>query len=186
MHHQRYSNLLRAAGAMPDWPNGAPFRPMPVHKESFTRSEDAVTDEGFFEGRQMPNGSYGSLPVLVNLNLSSRFSVTTTSTNEYIEVDFPSQYGYNELDCESSTWETVRGAERHFCLNIPPPPERRRRSESALPLSPLPPPSPSPPALIPSSRVDASTTKVGKNDEDGWVCVEVEHRVVHRVEHNIV
>ncbi|KZT64756.1 hypothetical protein DAEQUDRAFT_769398 [Daedalea quercina L-15889] len=239
---QRYSNMLRAAGGWTGGHSGMPFRPMSAHKESSSQCDDCVSDEGFFEGRQLPSGSYASVPVLVDMNLSSRFSVTTTSTNTYIEVDFPSEYGYDEdkysqLDYEASSWETVRGMDRHFCLNVPPPDRRRRlrkrtlptpssptveskpaspqsvlsrkrfnhgRSDSAPltptsptlrtwpPRPPTPPPSPSLPTTLKRKASHARAKmmnrlqKVGKNPEDGWVCVDVEQRVVHRVEHNIV
>jgi len=247
MQH-RYSNALRAAGRRTSGVNRTPFRPMPVHKESFSHSDDAVTDEGFFEGRQLPNGSYASLPVLVNLNLNSRFSVTTTSTNQYIEVDFPSELGYNKDNhdkhdpfvSEMSSWQTVHGVDRQFCLNVIPPerprPRRLRKRSAPIPsptqsvpasphsvlsrrrfnhgapdMSPCSPttpssptqrvwpprpPTPPPPPSLPTTlkrkasvaraKVMERLQKVGKNDEDGWVCVEVEQRVVHRVEHNIV
>ncbi|KAI0715546.1 hypothetical protein C8Q72DRAFT_891643 [Fomitopsis betulina] len=251
---RKYSNALRAAGGWTGGPDGVPFRPLHAHKESYD-SDDTVTDEGFFEGSYLPNASCGSLPVLVNLNLKSRFSVTTTSTNRYVEVDFPSEFiPYDSTKCaplvsEASSWQTVRGADP-FCSNVrPPAPDRPRRllrkrtnlppppspsptepkpasPQSVLarkrfnhgkfdvPVSPSPSPSPSPtqarkacqwprPLTPPPTHslpmalkrkasharakmMDRLGQVVGKNDEDGWVCVEVEQRVVHRVAHNIV
>ncbi|OSX63795.1 hypothetical protein POSPLADRAFT_1074150 [Postia placenta MAD-698-R-SB12] len=116
-----------------------PFKRMPVRFERPSWSRDSVTDEGFFEGRQLPTGSYASLPVFVNLNLNSAFSVTTTSTNNYVEVDFPPSREPTlgprkpaaRADDESSwAWETLHGVDQAFCLNIPPP-ERPRRLKKA-------------------------------------------------------
>ncbi|EPS93917.1 hypothetical protein FOMPIDRAFT_1033536 [Fomitopsis schrenkii] len=246
---QKYLNALRAAGGRIGGPTGVPLRPLHAHKESYD-SDDTVTDEGFFEGSYLPNASCGSLPVLVNLNLKSRFSVTTTSTNRYVEVDFPSEFipydnaKYTPLVSGASSWQTVRGANRQFCLNVPPSSNRPRRllrkrtnlpptpspspiepkpaspqsvlarkrfnhGKSDVPASPSPSPSPTrvrrawprPPTPPPmpslpktlkrkasharAKMMDRLGLVVGKNDEDGWVCVEVEQRVIHRVAHNI-
>lgn len=57
----------------PGWSSGIAFKRMPVRFDDtpWSSSGDSVTDEGFFEGRQLPTGSYASLPVFVNLNLVS-------------------------------------------------------------------------------------------------------------------
>ena len=175
----------------------------------------------------------------------SRFSVTTTSTNRYVEVDFPSEFipydspKYAPLPSEASSWQTVRGGDRQFCLNVPPLDRPRRllrkrtntpptpspspvepkpaSPQSVLarkrfnhgkadvppaspsssrarrlwpPRPPTPPPSPSLPKTLKrkasharAKMMDRLGQVVGKNDEDGWVCVDVEQRVVHRVAH---
>ncbi|KAI0945796.1 hypothetical protein AcW1_001936 [Taiwanofungus camphoratus] len=215
----------------------APFKRLPIYVESPSTSsssepsvmQESVTDEGFFEGRQLPTGSYGSLPVFVNLNLvsystlspypltptgsqSSAFSVTTTSTNNYVEVDFPSDESWaKQPSDDSSSWETLHGIDRAFCFNIPPPERRRRlkkwRSEGSSPTTPA-----SPAEVLarqhynhvqplgPTSRCAISRKKsiarakalldrLGKcvkNEEDGWVCVEVTHKVTHKVARHVV
>ncbi|KAI0747244.1 hypothetical protein C8Q80DRAFT_1104792 [Daedaleopsis nitida] len=87
-----------------------------------------VTDEGFFEDRRLTTGTFGTAPVLVEVNLSSAFSVTTTSTSRYVEVDHPSQA--EQYSCERtcvdsastahfSSWSTLRDADRQICFNVP-------------------------------------------------------------------
>ncbi|KAI0703325.1 hypothetical protein C8Q76DRAFT_632341 [Earliella scabrosa] len=89
-----------------------------------------VTDEGFFEDRRLTTGTFGSAPVLVEVNLSSAFSVTTTSTSRYVEVDHPSQA--EQYSCEKtcvnssrassarmSAWSTLRDVDRQICFNVP-------------------------------------------------------------------
>ena len=68
---QRYSNALRSVGGWMGGNKGMPFRPMATHKKSQSECDDCVLDEGFFEGRQLPNGSFASLPVLVGMNMVS-------------------------------------------------------------------------------------------------------------------
>jgi len=205
-------------GYQPGWAGGAPFKRLPVRFERSPRSrfEDYVSDEGFFEGRQLPTGSYASLPVFVNLNMRSAFSVTTTSTTNYVEVDFPPDLESRKaFEDDTSSWETVRGVDRAFCLNVPPP-ERTRRLKKAraepkpVPLSPARPaevlarthynhvePSGTPSSPTSSmrrktsvARAKALLDRLGKcvkhEDEEGWVCVEVKQKVTHKVAHNIV
>jgi len=72
-------------------------------------------DSGFFEEVPLTatGGSHFSAPLLVNLNLKSAFSMTTTSTTNYVDVDRPSvcQSGHhhrNEACDASEVWSTLR------------------------------------------------------------------------------
>ncbi|KAI0784042.1 hypothetical protein C8Q75DRAFT_810388 [Abortiporus biennis] len=78
-------------------------------------------DSGFFEEEPLTatRGSYYSAPILVNLNLKSAFSVTTTSTTNYVTVDRPSvcqsgHHHYSRYDSDGTTvhqsdiWSTLR------------------------------------------------------------------------------
>ncbi|PIL26884.1 hypothetical protein GSI_11064 [Ganoderma sinense ZZ0214-1] len=131
-------------------------------------SSDEVTDEGFFEDRRLTTGTLGSAPVLVEVNLSSAFSVTTTSTDRYVEVDHPSQaeaYSYEQRSqrthyqrhsqqplmkgkpsnasvISESAWSTLRDVERNICFNVPLEIGRRLKKTR----SPRRSPSPTPPA----------------------------------------
>ncbi|RPD53453.1 hypothetical protein L227DRAFT_589329 [Lentinus tigrinus ALCF2SS1-6] len=87
-----------------------------------------VTDEGFFEDHRLTAGTFGTAPVMVEVNLSSAFSVTTTSTSRYVEVDHPSQaeqysceqtFVNSEPSVHESAWSTLRDAERNICFNVP-------------------------------------------------------------------
>ncbi|TFK81587.1 hypothetical protein K466DRAFT_333897 [Polyporus arcularius HHB13444] len=113
-----------------------------------------VTDEGFFEDHRLTTGSFGTAPVMVEVNLSSAFSVTTTSTSRYVEVDEPSQA--EQYSCErtyvnsapsvhESAWSTLRDAERNICFNVPL--EFGRRLKKHRP-SRSPPPGPADPAEV--------------------------------------
>ncbi|KAI0826332.1 hypothetical protein BC629DRAFT_1587152 [Irpex lacteus] len=89
-------------------------------------------DEGFFE--EMPNtagtGDFSTPPVLVNLNLKSHFSMTTTSTTGYVDVDTPSTYSYATSLQEispSEAWSTVHGLDYESYSNRRKPAERGRR-----------------------------------------------------------
>ncbi|KAI0360286.1 hypothetical protein OH77DRAFT_668128 [Trametes cingulata] len=92
-----------------------------------------VTDEGFFEDQRVTRGTFGTAPVLVDVNLSSAFSVTTTSTSRYVEIDHPrseERHHYRphtlrerERDCaqsqHESSWTTLRDVQRDICFNVP-------------------------------------------------------------------
>ncbi|KAI0366079.1 hypothetical protein BV20DRAFT_689795 [Pilatotrama ljubarskyi] len=94
-----------------------------------------VTDEGFFEDQRVTRGTFGTAPVLVDVNLSSAFSVTTTSTSRYVEIDHPrseERQHYRpqtlrererECDCaqsqRESSWTTLRDVQRDICFNVP-------------------------------------------------------------------
>ncbi|EIW51679.1 uncharacterized protein TRAVEDRAFT_75701 [Trametes versicolor FP-101664 SS1] len=133
----------------------------------------AVTDEGFFEDNRLTRGTCGTAPVLVDVNLSSAFSVTTTSTSRYVEIDHPRSDDDGQptprtlRECDGaasqheSTWTTLRDVQRDICFNVPLEVGRRLKkprsqqpsqpsshvaSTSSSPLPPLPPPSPSSPA----------------------------------------
>ncbi|KZT07853.1 uncharacterized protein LAESUDRAFT_86628 [Laetiporus sulphureus 93-53] len=185
---------------------GMQWKCMPVPRNGSPccgSDEDHVTDEGFFEARHMCADDGSSIPVLVNLNLQSAFSVTTTSTNNYIEVDFPSDF---EMTGDGqSSWETLYDADNHFCMNMPSMEGRRRlrkprsppRPPSTLPADPAevlarqqynhlhpsgtPPPSPASTLRKKASiaKARALLDKLGKivknesGDESGWVCVDV-------------
>jgi len=200
----------------------ATHKRLPVRFETpWAGCEDAVSDEGFFEGGQMATGSYASLPVFVNLNMSSAFSVTTTSTNNYVEVDFPpSESDPSKYEDDASSWETLHGVDRAYCLNVPPPQRRRRLKKprvdtkiaSKSPASPaevlarehynhaspsstpLPSPCSSPTSTLSRkmsvARAKALLDRLGKctrrEDEEGWVCVEVKQKVTQQVARNIV
>ncbi|TBU28306.1 hypothetical protein BD311DRAFT_778406 [Dichomitus squalens] len=124
-----------------------------------------VTDEGFFEDRRLTTGTLGTAPVLVEFNLSSAFSVTTTSTSRYVEVDHPSQA--ETYSCEhrsqrtqvhrqsqpplvkekaesvgESAWSTLRDAERNICFNVPLEIGRRLKKQRSPRRSSSPPASP--------------------------------------------
>ena len=152
-------------------------------------SSDEVTDEGFFEDRRLTTGTLGSAPVLVEVNLvrfracltvlshaltytralqSSAFSVTTTSTDRYVEVDHPSQaeaYSYEQRSqrthyhqrhsqqplmkgkpgsvISESAWSTLRDVERNICFNVPLEIGRRlKKTRSSPRRSPTPPADP--------------------------------------------
>ncbi|PCH44621.1 hypothetical protein WOLCODRAFT_105397 [Wolfiporia cocos MD-104 SS10] len=197
------------------WVGGIPLRCIPIRFEpSKSDDDESVTDEGFFEGRQLPTGSYASLPVFVDLQFHSAFSVTTTSTTNYVAVDFPEELtGYAFLD-DMESWETVRGVDRSFCMNSPPFERKRRlrkirvigpRPTSTRPASPEEvlsreqynhmhpagtPPSPSIKRKGSIARARELLDKLGKcvknEDDDGWVCVEVTQKVTHKVAHNIL
>ncbi|CCM00453.1 uncharacterized protein FIBRA_02486 [Fibroporia radiculosa] len=178
--------------------------------------DESISDEGFFEGRQLPSGSFASLPVFVDVNMSSAFSVTTTSTNNYVEVDFPSVLEAKEdsefLTDGASSWETLVGVDRTLCLNVRPVADRGRRLRKVrVDSKPTtgPPASPAEvlsraqynhvrPSKTPSSsitrkpsiaRAKALLDRLGKcvkHDDDGWVCIEVTQKVTQKVTHNIV
>ncbi|KAH9848952.1 hypothetical protein C2E23DRAFT_738204 [Lenzites betulinus] len=96
-------------------------------------SDKTVTDEGFFEAHRLTRGTFGSAPVLVDVNLSSAFSVTTTSTSRYVEIDHPrsdderhyspsplrERNGDGAESQHESTWTTLRDVERDICFNVP-------------------------------------------------------------------
>ncbi|KAI0694496.1 hypothetical protein BC835DRAFT_1415253 [Cytidiella melzeri] len=88
------------------------------------------SDDGFFE--EMPltagTGTFSSPPVLVNLNLKSTFSMTTTSTTGYVDIDTPSVYSYTttvRATTPSEAWSTIHGYNFQSCPNRPP--DRGRR-----------------------------------------------------------
>ncbi|KAI0074238.1 hypothetical protein K474DRAFT_81723 [Panus rudis PR-1116 ss-1] len=64
-------------------------------KDGVVERDEASSDEGFFEEAcfTATGQSFGSTPVLVNLNLKSTFSMTTTSTTNYVHVRVPSISG---------------------------------------------------------------------------------------------
>ncbi|KAI1784645.1 hypothetical protein LXA43DRAFT_196117 [Ganoderma leucocontextum] len=132
--------------------------------EVYEDSESSdVTDEGFFEDRRLTTGTLGSAPVLVEVNLSSAFSVTTTSTDRYVEVDHPSQaeaYSYEQRSqrthCQrqsqqplfkgkpssinsEAAWSTLRDVERNICFNVPLEFGRRLKKQRSPRRSPTPP-----------------------------------------------
>ncbi|KAI0646727.1 hypothetical protein C8Q79DRAFT_926603 [Trametes meyenii] len=85
-----------------------------------------VTDEGFFEDHRLTRNTFGTAPVLVDMNLSSAFSVTTTSTSRYIEVDhppteesLPPPRAPRPQSQHESTWTTIRDVQRDICFNVP-------------------------------------------------------------------
>ncbi|GBE89331.1 hypothetical protein SCP_1503390 [Sparassis crispa] len=108
-----------------------------IETATVTDRGDPVVDEGFCESvRLTSRGSFGTAPVLVDLNLKSAFSVTTTSTTNYVEVDFPPDTesalacagGAAPHDAEvrsSSSWTALNGLER-FCFTAPFEQQRRR------------------------------------------------------------
>ncbi|KAI0699033.1 hypothetical protein C8T65DRAFT_710057 [Cerioporus squamosus] len=125
------------------------------HREEYMDSARSdVTDEGFFEDHRLTTGTFGTAPVMVEVNLSSAFSVTTTSTSRYVEVDEPSQA--EQYSCErtyvnsapsvhESAWSTLRDAERNICFNVPL--EIGRRLKKHRP-SRSPPPGPADPSEV--------------------------------------
>ncbi|OBZ78472.1 hypothetical protein A0H81_02801 [Grifola frondosa] len=172
--------------------------------EAYTNShesEDTVKDEGFCEGRRLTSCTYTTAPVIVDLNLSSAFSVTTTSTSRYIEVDYPSTIADNgpENALNEDEWSTLADADRAFCFNIPL--ERRRRlrkprtpsrsSTGSLPADPA-------EVLAREQYNHASSTSSERSprrsatltkailqrlakgrkhvDDERWVCIEVKHK----------
>ncbi|KAI0824979.1 hypothetical protein BC628DRAFT_1410726 [Trametes gibbosa] len=95
-------------------------------------SDRTVTDEGFFEAHRLTRGTFVPAPVLVDVNLSSAFSVTTTSTSRYVEIDPPraddrdqsphllrERNGDGADSQHESTWTTLRDVERDICFNVP-------------------------------------------------------------------
>ncbi|KAH9887397.1 hypothetical protein C8Q73DRAFT_263031 [Cubamyces lactineus] len=92
-------------------------------------SDETFTDEGFYEGQCLTHAALGATPVLVDVNLSSAFSVTTTSTSRYVEVDYPrpdshtqATHGQGQDGAQSqheSSWTTLRDVERDICFNVP-------------------------------------------------------------------
>ena len=110
-----------------------------------------IDDEGFYEERRFTSGTFGTAPVLVNLNLVSKeapfdssfltrlilqkstFSISTTSTSNYVEVDLPpSETPFlnpeivpaNEISAASS-WCTLSIADQQYRSRVPT--EQRRR-----------------------------------------------------------
>ncbi|KAI0777843.1 hypothetical protein BD413DRAFT_610134 [Trametes elegans] len=115
-------------------------------------SDKTVTDEGFYEDRRITHGTLGTPPVLVDVNLSSAFSVTTTSTSRYVEIDHPrteSPACQSRPSCDSeqsragSSWTTLRDVQRDICFNVPLEIGRRLRKPRSTP-TPDPPPTPTP------------------------------------------
>ncbi|KAI0088918.1 hypothetical protein BDY19DRAFT_156824 [Irpex rosettiformis] len=102
------------------------------NKPSTSNRGSTPDDEGFFE--EMPDtagtGDFSTPPVLVNLNLESHFSMTTTSTTGYVDVETPSTYSYASSLQEispSEAWSTLRGLDYESCPNRRKPAERGRR-----------------------------------------------------------
>ncbi|KAH9948056.1 hypothetical protein B0H21DRAFT_850536 [Amylocystis lapponica] len=188
-----------------------------VQTATVVSERDSVTDEGFCEARPAPAQRLGVAPIHVNLNLKSAFSVTTTSTNNYVEVDFPSTMmscarPRNAPSC--SSWSSLRDVNHALYYTVPcARPRRLRKARSDTP-----PPGPADPAEVlartdynhvrprggsspspsPTSvcrrnsiaRARRALTKLGRcgkhEDEDGWVCVDVTHKVKQRVVQDIV
>ncbi|KAI0634648.1 hypothetical protein C8Q77DRAFT_1053865 [Trametes polyzona] len=107
--------------------------PPPCRRPNSAGSDKTVTDEGFFEANpRLTRGTFGTAPVLVDVNLSSAFSVTTTSTSRYVEIDHPrseertirarplgERNGDGAESQHESTWTTLRDVERDICFNVP-------------------------------------------------------------------
>ncbi|OSD02526.1 hypothetical protein PYCCODRAFT_1367344 [Trametes coccinea BRFM310] len=114
-----------------------------VRRAECADSDKTVTDEGFYEDHRLTHGTLGTAPVLVDVNLSSAFSVTTTSTSRYVEIDHPKPEesrspGRSPLGAPSeheSTWTTLRDVERDICFNVPLETGRRLRKPRSPPLS---------------------------------------------------
>ncbi|OCH89142.1 hypothetical protein OBBRIDRAFT_38750 [Obba rivulosa] len=114
-------------------------RSPPSSSSQGSSTTQTVSDEGFFEGRRRgPHDTYENTPVFVNVGgLKSAFSVSSTSTTNYIEVDFPTGVSYIDsqhmapqapgvdADSCSSSWLTVREIDHAFCY--PHPMQRGRR-----------------------------------------------------------
>ncbi|KAJ7510673.1 hypothetical protein B0H11DRAFT_1955695, partial [Mycena galericulata] len=89
---------------------------------------DDVSDEGFFEG----GGRFSLMEETNEGNMSSAFSVTTTSTSNYINVE-------KEMDDETSTaWSALEAPNtpsysRLLCTVPPPPSNRRLRKTRPVP-----------------------------------------------------
>ncbi|KAK7685110.1 hypothetical protein QCA50_011949 [Cerrena zonata] len=77
-------------------------------------------DEGFFEDACMTATarSFGSMPVLVNLNLKSKFSVSSTSTTNYVHVFPPSIFDDQESTVAGPSTQSPQ------LPRTPPPPPR--------------------------------------------------------------
>ncbi|KAJ7166564.1 hypothetical protein C8R43DRAFT_986350 [Mycena crocata] len=102
-------NANRYVSCFQDLDDGFSFDPRTSFAHKWMRGgketvRDDVSDEGFFEGGQY-KGQYGGrrysgMDGGNEVNMSSSFSVTTTSTSNYITVE-------NEMDDESSTWSAL-------------------------------------------------------------------------------
>ncbi|KAH9930412.1 uncharacterized protein BXZ73DRAFT_101786 [Epithele typhae] len=131
-------------------------------------SDSDVTDEGFCEVLRLARRSGSSRSWEHVNNMSSAFSVTTTSTDQYIEVDLPPWLAANpptpsltpgsrrhrrlhpvdSAACStaaSTAWSTLRDADRQICFNVPLATGRRLKKTRA-------PRTPSPPPPLPASR----------------------------------
>ncbi|KAI0341307.1 hypothetical protein BDW22DRAFT_289233 [Trametopsis cervina] len=91
---------------------------------SSSESNASGTTDGFFEEAPMTagTGTFTSAPVLVNLNLRSAFSMTTTSTTGYIDIDTPSVYSYATTAREgppSEAWSTLQDLDFASAPNRP-------------------------------------------------------------------
>ncbi|KAI9061522.1 hypothetical protein FKP32DRAFT_1575737 [Trametes sanguinea] len=114
-----------------------------VRRAECADSDKTVTDEGFYEDHRLTHGTLGTAPVLVDVNLSSAFSVTTTSTSRYVEIDHPRTEESrtprrSPLGAPSeheSTWTTLRDVERDICFNVPLETGRRLRKPRSPPAS---------------------------------------------------
>lgn len=91
------------------------FSDIPVKLES--TDGVSVTDEGFYEAGNHASASSEDDLVLLELNLSSAFSTTTTSTSNYVNV---------EEDAASDTWSAVEMPVHLSCPNSRPSSAGRR------------------------------------------------------------
>ncbi|KIP11799.1 hypothetical protein PHLGIDRAFT_511974, partial [Phlebiopsis gigantea 11061_1 CR5-6] len=64
------------------------------------------TYDGLFEEAPVTARTSASAPMMVHLHLKSAFSVTTTSTTGYVDVDTPSEYSQGDTD----VWSSLRDA----------------------------------------------------------------------------
>ncbi|EMD34582.1 hypothetical protein CERSUDRAFT_116747 [Gelatoporia subvermispora B] len=130
-----------------------------VASHSSSTTDSTLTDEGFFEGRrQGRTDGYESTPVFVNMGgLKSAFSVSSTSTTNYIEVDFPtgascadfqammaraSSSGAVESTSCASSWLTVHEIDQALCYPRPLPKGRRLQKRARTKSTPPKPASP--------------------------------------------
>ncbi|EKM56277.1 uncharacterized protein PHACADRAFT_253318 [Phanerochaete carnosa HHB-10118-sp] len=95
--------------------------------------ESEVTCDGIFEEAPRTACTTTSAPMLVHLNLKSAFSMTTTSTTGYVDVDTPSVYSQDD---SSEAWSTLHEPAPHTCPNRPA--DTRRRLRKQRPPGPLP------------------------------------------------
>ncbi|GJE98341.1 hypothetical protein PsYK624_145690 [Phanerochaete sordida] len=86
-------------------------------------------DEDLFEEAPRTACTATSAPVLVHLNLRSAFSMTTTSTTGYVDIETPSVYSQDG----SETWSTLHESDPQTCPNRPMDTRRRLRKQRPLP-----------------------------------------------------